>query len=52
MAKDFNYSFSFSGDDGSTWTSVADAVDAAFTTTDQAGGFTGTVVGPFATNAL
>lgn len=50
--KGLNYSFSFSGDSGSTWTSVADAVDAAFTTTDQAGGFTGTVVGPFATNAL
>ena len=50
--KGLNYSFSFSGDNGSTWTSVADAVDAAFTTTDQAGGFTGTVVGPFATNAM
>lgn len=50
--KGLEYAFSYSEDEGTTWNKIADGVDAAFTTTDQAGGFTGTVVGPYATNKL
>lgn len=46
------YAFSYSPDGGKTWETVADDVDAGFTSTNVAGGFTGTVVGPYASNAL
>lgn len=41
--------FSFSLDDGKTWTPVGDAQDADILTTNLAGGFTGCVAGIFAT---
>lgn len=50
--KGLEYAFSYSEDDGQTWQTVADKVDAGFTSTGEAGGFTGTVVGPFATGSL
>lgn len=50
--KGLEYAFSFSDDDGRTWSRVAEGVDAGFTSTNVAGGFTGTVVGPYATNSL
>lgn len=50
--KGLEYAFSYSDDDGATWQTVADKVDAGFTSTNEAGGFTGTVIGPFATGSL
>lgn len=50
--KGLEYAFSYSDDDGNTWQTIADKVDAGFTSTGEAGGFTGTVVGPFATGSL
>lgn len=44
------YDFSFSSDGGKTWNSVVEGADAGFTSTAVAGGFTGTVVGPYASN--
>lgn len=44
------YSFFYSLDGGESWRKVADGVDAGFTSTNVAGGFTGTVVGMFASN--
>ena len=48
--KGLNYSFSYSPDGGKTWENVADNVDAGFTSTNVAGGFTGTVIGMYASN--
>lgn len=50
--KGLEYAFSFSDNDGKSWNTVAEGVDAGFTSTNVAGGFTGTVVGPYATNSL
>lgn len=44
-------SFLFSTDGGKVWKPVATGADAAFTSTAQAGGFTGTVIGLYATSA-
>lgn len=49
--KGLNYNFSFSTDDGKTWQTVAENVDAGYTSTAAAGGFTGTVVGMYASSA-
>lgn len=49
--KGLNYNFSFSTDDGKTWQTVAENVDAGYTSTAVAGGFTGTVVGMYASSA-
>ena len=46
------FAFSYSADGGKSWNSVADGVDAAYTSTAVAGGFTGTLVGPFASSIL
>lgn len=48
--KGLEYAFSYSIDGGESWQTVAEGVDAGFTSTDVAGGFTGTVVGMFASN--
>ncbi|MDE6395038.1 MAG: glycoside hydrolase family 43 protein, partial [Duncaniella sp.] len=45
------YDFSYSDNNGKTWQTVAEGVDAGFTSTAAAGGFTGTVVGPYASSA-
>lgn len=50
--KGLEFAFSVSTDDGKTWDTVAEGVDAGYTSTNVAGGFTGTVVGPYATNKL
>ncbi|MDE6498017.1 MAG: glycoside hydrolase family 43 protein [Muribaculaceae bacterium] len=44
------FAFAFSADGGKSFTTVADGVDARHTSTAAAGGFTGTTVGPYATN--
>ncbi|MDE6337781.1 MAG: hypothetical protein K2L34_14555, partial [Muribaculaceae bacterium] len=36
---------------GKNWQSLAEGVDAGFTSTAEAGGFTGTMVGLYASNA-
>ena len=46
-----DYSFLFSTDGGETWESIADGIDAGFTSTNVAGGFTGTVIGLYASGA-
>lgn len=43
-------SFSFSADGGKTWQNVARGVDASYTSTAKAGGFTGTTIGMYATS--
>lgn len=50
--KGLEYAFSYSTDGGKNWNPVAEGVDAGFTSTNVAGGFTGTVIGPYATNSL
>ncbi len=50
--KGLEYAFGFSDNGGKSWNTVAEGVDAGFTSTNVAGGFTGTVVGPYATNSL
>lgn len=45
------YGFHYSTDGGKKWEILADDVDAGFTSTAEAGGFTGTVVGLYASNA-
>ncbi len=45
------YGFHYSTDGGKNWQLLADNVDAGFTSTAEAGGFTGTVVGLYASNA-
>ncbi|MDE6380120.1 MAG: glycoside hydrolase family 43 protein, partial [Muribaculaceae bacterium] len=45
------YGFHYSVDGGKKWELLADDVDAGFTSTAEAGGFTGTVVGLYASNA-
>ncbi len=45
------YGFQYSTDGGNKWEMLADNVDAGFTSTAEAGGFTGTVVGLYASNA-
>lgn len=45
------YGFHYSTDGGDSWKSVAEDIDAGFTSTADAGGFTGTVVGLYASNA-
>ncbi|MDE6095616.1 MAG: glycoside hydrolase family 43 protein [Muribaculaceae bacterium] len=49
--KGLEYSFFYSTDAGKTWEPVAEGVDAGFTSTAEAGGFTGTVVGLYASGA-
>ena len=48
-ADGLSYDFSMTGTDGRS-TVVAEGVDARHTSTAAAGGFTGTTVGPYATN--
>lgn len=43
------YSFLYSTDKGATWSTLLAGVDARFTSTAEAGGFTGTTVGLYAT---
>lgn len=43
-------SFFYSADGGRSWKKVADGIDAGFTSTARAGGFTGTTVGMYASN--
>lgn len=45
------FGFHYSLDGGRNWQLLTDNVDAGFTSTNQAGGFTGTVVGVYASNA-
>lgn len=45
-----NYAFHYSTDGGATWNLLADKVDAGYTSTADAGGFTGTVVGMYASD--
>lgn len=45
------YGFHYSTDGGRNWKLLADNVDAGYTSTAEAGGFTGTVVGLYASNA-
>lgn len=45
------YGFHYSTDGGKNWQSIAEGVDAGFTSTAEAGGFTGTMVGLYASNA-
>lgn len=52
QGKGLKYDFSYSGDGGKTWSSIADGIDAGFTSTSEAGGFTGTTIGAYATNKL
>ncbi|MDE6022098.1 MAG: family 43 glycosylhydrolase, partial [Muribaculaceae bacterium] len=49
--KGLKYGFHYSTDGGKTWEKLAEDVDAGFTSTAEAGGFTGTVVGLYASNA-
>lgn len=42
------YEFLYSDDRGDTWKSLKSGVDARHTSTAAAGGFTGTMVGPYA----
>ena len=51
MGKGLKYGFHYSTDGGNKWELLADDVDAGFTSTAEAGGFTGTVVGLYASNA-
>lgn len=44
------FSFAYSTDGGSNWNTLGTPQDARLTSTAQAGGFTGTVVGPYATS--
>lgn len=46
-----HYDFHYSTDEGKTWKSLLTGVDAAYTSTSQAGGFTGTTVGLYASSA-
>ncbi|MDE6787611.1 MAG: glycoside hydrolase family 43 protein, partial [Muribaculaceae bacterium] len=45
------YGFHYSTDGGKNWRLLADDIDAGFTSTAEAGGLTGTVVGLYASNA-
>jgi alpha-N-arabinofuranosidase len=45
-----NFSFSYSTDNGKHWKTLADGIDARYTSTAEAGGFTGTTIGMYATN--
>ena len=45
-----NYGFHFSTDDGKTWKELMTGVDANYTSTATAGGFTGTTVGLYASS--
>lgn len=51
-SKGLDLSFHYSADGGRTWTEVASGVDAGFTSTAKAGGFTGTTVGLYASNNI
>ena len=42
--------FKYSTDKGRHWKTLADGVDARYTSTSEAGGFTGTTIGMYATN--
>lgn len=48
--KGLEFSFSYSIDGGKTWSTVASGVDAGYTSTAVAGGFTGTLVGLYASD--
>lgn len=43
------YSFFYSIDEGKRWKLLCDGIDAEFLSTARCGGFTGTVIGPYAT---
>ncbi|MDE6403577.1 MAG: glycoside hydrolase family 43 protein, partial [Muribaculaceae bacterium] len=49
--KGMNFDFAYSTDDGHEWKTLAENVDAGYTSTAVAGGFTGTVVGMYASAA-
>lgn len=51
-SKGLSLAFSYSADGGKTWNEVASGVDAGFTSTAKAGGFTGTTIGLYASNSL
>ena len=46
-----NYNFHYSTDEGKTWKELLTGVDANYTSTATAGGFTGTTVGLYASSA-
>lgn len=48
--KGLKYGFHYSLDGGENWQILTDNIDAGFTSTAVAGGFTGTVIGPYASN--
>lgn len=50
LAKTDAYSFSASFDKGATWHAVAENIDATFLSTESAGGFTGVMLGMYATS--
>ena len=51
-SKGLDLAFFYSADGGKTWTEVASGVDAGFTSTAKAGGFTGTTIGLYASNSI
>lgn len=50
-SKGKSFDFSYSPDNGENWHNVAEGIDAGHTSTAVAGGFTGTVIGLYASNA-
>lgn len=52
ISKGTTIDFAFSADNGKNWQTVAEGVDAAYTSTAVAGGFTGTTIGMYASNLL
>ncbi|MCH5237038.1 MAG: glycoside hydrolase family 43 protein [Muribaculaceae bacterium] len=48
--KGLKFEFSYSTDGGTNWQPIGDSVDGSFTSTALAGGFTGTVLGLYASN--
>lgn len=51
-SKGLDLAFSYSTDGGKTWQELASGVDAGYTSTANAGGFTGTTIGLYASNAI
>lgn len=51
VSKGLDLSFYCSDDNGATWKEVAKGVDAGYTSTAKAGGFTGTTIGLYASGA-
>ncbi len=51
-SKGLSLTFSYSADGGKTWVEVASGIDAGFTSTAKAGGFTGTTIGLYASDNI